>query len=47
MKVCIGGPGHITKIAAMPIFRKDLEKSLQNQKPMSLKLRINYCDEFV
>ena len=26
-KVCINGPGHITKMAAMPIYGKNLKKS--------------------
>ena len=26
-KVCINGPGHMTKMAAMPIYGKNLEKS--------------------
>ena len=26
-KVCINGPGHMTKMAAMPIFGKNLKKS--------------------
>ena len=26
-KVCINGPGHMTKIAAMPIYGKNLKKS--------------------
>ena len=27
MKVCSNGPGHMTKMAAMPIYGKNLEKS--------------------
>ena len=27
MKVCLNGPGHMTKIAAMPIYGKNLKKS--------------------
>ena len=27
MKVCINGPGHMTKMAAMPIYGKNLKKS--------------------
>ena len=26
-KVCINGPGHMTKMAAMPIYDKNLQKS--------------------
>ena len=26
-KVCINGPGHLTKMAAMPIYGKNLKKS--------------------
>ena len=26
-KVCLNGPGHMTKIAAMPIYGKNLKKS--------------------
>ena len=26
-KVCINGPGHMTKMAAMPIYGKNLQKS--------------------
>ena len=26
-KVCINGPGHMTKMAAMPIYGKNLKKS--------------------
>ena len=32
-KVCINGPGHMTKMAAMPIYGKNLKKSLlQNRR---------------
>ena len=27
MKVCSNGPGHMTKMAAMPIYGKNLKKS--------------------
>ena len=27
MKVCSNGPGHMTKVAAMPIYHKNLKKS--------------------
>ena len=31
-KVCINGPGHMTKMAAMPIYGKNLKKS-SSQEP--------------
>ena len=31
-KVCSYGPGHMTKMAVMPIYGKNLLKPLQNQK---------------
>ena len=38
-KVCSNGPGHMTKIAAMPIYDRNLKKSLllQNQKADDLE----------
>ena len=35
MKVCSNGPGHMTKLAAMPIYDKNL--LLQNQKADDLE----------
>ena len=31
-KVCSKGPGHMTKMAAMPIYGKNLKNLLWNQK---------------
>ena len=31
-KVCSNGPGHMTKVAAMPIYGKNLKNLLRNQK---------------
>ena len=37
-KVCINGPGHMTKMAAMPIYGKNLKNLLlQNQKSYDLE----------
>ena len=37
-KVCINGPGHMTKMAAMPIYDKNLKNLLlQNQKSYDLE----------
>ena len=37
-KVCINGPGHMTKMAAMPICGKNLKNlPLQNQKSYDLE----------
>ena len=38
-KVYINGPGHMTKMAAMPIYGKNLKtlKNLQNQKSYDLE----------
>ena len=38
-KVYINGPGHMTKMAAMPIYGKNLKKNLllQNQKSYGLE----------
>ena len=35
-KVCINGPGHMTKMAAMPIYGKTF-KIIQNQKSYDLE----------
>ena len=39
-KVCINGPGHMTKMAAMPIYGKNLKKifSSRTAEPISTKL---------
>ena len=38
-KVCSNGPGHITKMAAMPIYGKNIKKSSSPElRPMALKL---------
>ena len=36
-KVFIYGPGHITKMAAMPIYGKNLKNLLQNKKSYDLE----------
>ena len=36
-KVCINCPGHMTKMAAMPIYGKTLKNLLQNQKYYDLE----------
>ena len=36
MKVCSNGPGHMTKMATMPIFGKNPLSLLQNQKAHDL-----------
>ena len=39
MKVCSNGPGHMTKMAAMPIYGKNLKKIFSRTKrPMTLNL---------
>ena len=38
MKVCSNGPGHMTKMATMSIYGKNLKSLLRNQRPMTLKL---------
>ena len=41
-KICSNGPGHMTKMAAMPIYGKNLFfYLLRNQKPMALKLGVH------
>ena len=39
-KVCSNGPGHMTKMAAMPIYGKNLKNLLlhRSKRPMTLKL---------
>ena len=41
-KVCSDGPGHITKMAAMPIYGKNPKKIFisRTKRPMTLKLRM-------
>ena len=42
-KVCSNGPGHMTKMAAMPIYGKNLKNLLLwNQKTMTLKLGMQH-----
>ena len=36
-KVCINGPGHMTKMATTPIYGKTLKNLLQNQKSYDLE----------
>ena len=49
-KVCSNGPGHITKMAAMPIYGKNVPKIFFSgtKRPMTLKLgmqhwMLKYC----
>ena len=37
MEVCSNGPGHMTKMVAMPIYGKNLKKSSWNQKADDLE----------
>ena len=42
-KVCSNGPGHMTKIAAMAIYGKNLKKIFSGTKrPMTLNLGIHH-----
>ena len=42
-KVCSNGPGHMTKMAAMPIYGKNFKKIFSGTKrPMTLKLRMQH-----
>ena len=43
-KVCINGPGHMTKMAAMPIYGKNLKKSSSPEPggPISTKLGMKH-----
>ena len=41
-KVYINGPGHMTKMAAMPIYGKNLQKSLTELSPMIMKLGMEH-----
>ena len=36
-KVCSNGPGHMTKMATMPIYGKNLKKNFRNQKADDLE----------
>ena len=38
-KVCSNGPGHMTKMAAMPIYDKSFKNLLWNQKADNLETR--------
>ena len=46
-KVCINGPGHMTKMAAMPIYGKNLKKSSSPEQagrfPRNLVCSIIVC----
>ena len=43
-KVCSNGPGHMTKVTAMPIYGKNLKKIFfpGTERPMTLKLGMQY-----
>ena len=42
-KVCLNGPGHMTKMAAMHIYGKILKKfSPEPKRPMTLKFDMQY-----
>ena len=42
-KVCSTGPGHMTKMAGMPIYGKNLKKIFSGTKrPMTLKLGMQH-----
>ena len=44
MKVCSNDPGHMTKMAAMPIYGKNPEKNLfsKTSRPMTYELGIQH-----
>ena len=44
MKVCSNGPGHMTKMAAMPIYGKNLLKIFfsRTRRPMTLGLGMKH-----
>ena len=42
MKGCSNSPGHMTNMTAMPIYGKNLKKSLEPKKPMTLKVGIQH-----
>ena len=37
MKVCSNGPGHMTKMATMPVYGKNLQNLLRNLKADDLE----------
>ena len=43
-KVCSNGPGHMTKMAAMPIYGKNIKKIFfaRTKRPMTLKLGMHH-----
>ena len=42
-KVCSNAPGHMTKLAAMPIYGKNLKNLLlRTKRPMTLKLGMHH-----
>ena len=43
-KVCSNGPGHMTKMADMPIYGKNLKKKIfsETKRPMTLKLGMQH-----
>ena len=42
-KVCSNGPGHMTKMAAMPIYVKNIKKIFSGTKrPMTLKVGMQH-----
>ena len=45
MKVCSNVPGHMTKMAAMPIYGKNYKKIFFSgtKRPMTLKLGMQHC----
>ena len=46
-KVCTNGPGHMTKMAAMPIYGKNLKTVFCGTKrPMTLKLGMQHRIEY-
>ena len=48
-KVCSNGPGHVTKMAVMPIYDKNLKKIFFSgtRKPMTLKLgKLHWVHEY-
>ena len=41
-KVCSNGPGHMTKMAAMPIYGKNLKKISRTKKLMTSKVGMQH-----
>ena len=41
-KVCSNGPGHMTKMAAMPIYGKKIKKISGTKRAMTLKLGMQH-----